>query len=86
VRNVREYGFSRITPDNLPVKGSIDLLNWDVLATAVEASPATSEILLARLPRVSGKQFIRLISAGVSTVPLGYLDTLLTPSPPDYPR
>ncbi len=59
------------------VESSTDLLNWSVVPTTVESSTATAETLVAKVARIPGRLFLRLVSESVPTVPLGYLDTNL---------
>ncbi|MGC4074382.1 MAG: pectinesterase family protein [Nibricoccus sp.] len=73
------FRFTRSTTADsaFSVQSSTDLINWSVVPTTVESSTATTETLIAKLPRVPGKLFFRLIAETIPTVPLGYLDTNL---------
>lgn len=60
------------------IEHSLDLINWNPVAGAIELSIGDSEILAAAVATTpERKQFFRLTSGGFSTTPAGYLNTSL---------
>lgn len=67
----------RTSAASYTVERSDDLVAWSPLVPTVESSTATAETLVALVPAGGSQRFVRLTSAGVSSVPQGFTTTSL---------
>jgi len=62
------------------VQQSTDLVTWSTLSSTVESSTGTAEVRVAALPLTNAKAFVRLNVGGVTTVPVGYINSTIAGS------